>query len=314
MKRDILAVMLAVAAPLAAAAPKDLSALMTQGRLEADLGNAAAAAEAFAAAAAEPGAPDQLRREALVRLGAARRASGDAAGAFEAFGEVWARYRQDPEALYLLVQAVDVAPDRERWEKIWRQVTLVPRRSGPHPTWTVQWPGASARRGGYSGTPVSLDFEDGALGDVFRLIADVSRLNVVVFPHVRGTVTLRLQQVPWDAALDRILAPHGLVARRQGNVLWIGPPERQGRPRRFTGRPADVDFKDLPLEDAVRRLIAPAGMEAAFEPGIGGSVTLRLRSVPWDQALDLMLGVHGLGWRREGTRIRVFQISRNPGP
>src|SRR5262245_16532053 len=53
----------------------------------------------------------------------------------------------------------------------------------------------------YTGAPISLDFKDGDLQDIFRLFADISGLNVVVNPGVAGKVTLKLNEVPWDQAL-----------------------------------------------------------------------------------------------------------------
>jgi type IV pilus assembly protein PilQ len=73
----------------------------------------------------------------------------------------------------------------------------------------------------WSGHPVSLDFKDGDLQDVFRLFADISGLNVVVNPGITGKVTLKLTEVPWDQALDLILKINGLGYAIEDNVLRI---------------------------------------------------------------------------------------------
>ena len=57
------------------------------------------------------------------------------------------------------------------------------------------------------------------------MIADFTNFNVVTSDSVTGTVTLRLQDVPWDQALDIILQAKGLGVRKTGNVLWIAPKE-----------------------------------------------------------------------------------------
>src|SRR6202023_1145567 len=62
----------------------------------------------------------------------------------------------------------------------------------------------------FVGHPISLDFKDGDLQDIFRLFADISGLNIVVNPGVSGKVTLKLNEVPWDQALDLILKANGL--------------------------------------------------------------------------------------------------------
>jgi type IV pilus secretin PilQ/predicted competence protein len=73
----------------------------------------------------------------------------------------------------------------------------------------------------YTGAPISLDFKDGDLQDIFRLFADISGLNVVVNPGVSGKVTLKLNEVPWDQALDLILKTNGLGYTLEDNVIRI---------------------------------------------------------------------------------------------
>ena len=75
----------------------------------------------------------------------------------------------------------------------------------------------------YTGHPISLDFKDGDLQDIFRLFADISGLNVVVNPGVSGKVTLKLVEVPWDQALDLILKTNGLGYTLEENVIRIAP-------------------------------------------------------------------------------------------
>jgi type IV pilus assembly protein PilQ len=75
----------------------------------------------------------------------------------------------------------------------------------------------------YIGRRVSLDFKDADIGNILRLIAEVSDLNVIAGEEVQGTVTIRLVDVPWDQALDVILLTKGLGFVRVGNVLRIAP-------------------------------------------------------------------------------------------
>jgi type IV pilus assembly protein PilQ len=74
---------------------------------------------------------------------------------------------------------------------------------------------------GNLGTPISLDFKDGDLQDIFRLFADISGLNVVVNPGVSGKVTLKLNEVPWGRALELILKTNSLGCVLEGNVIRI---------------------------------------------------------------------------------------------
>ena len=73
----------------------------------------------------------------------------------------------------------------------------------------------------YAGRRISLDFKDVEIADVLRLIAEVSDLNVIAGDEVKGKVTIRLIDVPWDQALDVILLTKGLGFMRVGNVLRI---------------------------------------------------------------------------------------------
>jgi type IV pilus assembly protein PilQ len=73
----------------------------------------------------------------------------------------------------------------------------------------------------YTGEPISVNLKDVDLKDFFRLIHEISGLNVVLDPAVHGTLTLVLDDVPWDQALDIVLQNNGLDKQLQGNVLRI---------------------------------------------------------------------------------------------
>jgi type IV pilus secretin PilQ/predicted competence protein len=73
----------------------------------------------------------------------------------------------------------------------------------------------------YSGEPVSVNLKDVDLKDFFRLIHELSGLNVVVDPTVKGTLTIVLDEVPWDQALDIVLKNNDLDKQLDGNVLRI---------------------------------------------------------------------------------------------
>ncbi len=75
----------------------------------------------------------------------------------------------------------------------------------------------------YVGEKISIDFQDAELIHVFRLIADISGLNIVVSPDVKGKFSMRLTDVPWDQALDIILRNYGLSKSIAGNILRIAP-------------------------------------------------------------------------------------------
>ncbi|MDA8122423.1 MAG: type IV pilus secretin PilQ [Deltaproteobacteria bacterium] len=108
----------------------------------------------------------------------------------------------------------------------------VPQEAGPAmppgnaETNTQKW-GFAVRGSGdqrkYVGQRISLDFKDADILNVFRIIAEVSNLNIVTGDDVKGRVTLRLINVPWDQALDLVLQSKALGVRQEGNVLRIAP-------------------------------------------------------------------------------------------
>jgi type IV pilus assembly protein PilQ len=104
-------------------------------------------------------------------------------------------------------------------------VEIVPRAAAPTravgATKTSNDSGDAPRL--YSGTPVTFDFQSIAVRTALKIIADEAHLNIVTSDSVQGDVTLKLERVPWDQALDIILQAKGLDKRRSGNVIWIAP-------------------------------------------------------------------------------------------
>jgi len=83
----------------------------------------------------------------------------------------------------------------------------------------AQKPASSGAK--YTGEPISVNLKDVDLKDFFRLIHEISGLNVVLDPNVRGTLTIVLDDVPWDQALDIVLKNNDLSRQLDGNVLRI---------------------------------------------------------------------------------------------
>lgn len=78
----------------------------------------------------------------------------------------------------------------------------------------------------YTGNKLSLNFQDIPVRNVLQVLADFTEFNMITTDEVGGNVTLRLNEVPWDQALDLILKSKGLGQRRAGNVVWIAPIEK----------------------------------------------------------------------------------------
>jgi type IV pilus secretin PilQ/predicted competence protein len=106
----------------------------------------------------------------------------------------------------------------------------------------------------YTGEPFSFDFKDIDIKDLFRFIADISGLNVILDPSVRGSVTLKLTEVPWDQALDLITKNQGLGYTIEGNVIRIAPLskiEAEEKQRRLV---EEQQFLSAPLVTKIRPL------------------------------------------------------------
>ncbi|HET8699123.1 MAG TPA: type IV pilus secretin PilQ [Gammaproteobacteria bacterium] len=95
----------------------------------------------------------------------------------------------------------------------------------PAPKAASTGPGGFDESREYTGQRFSLNFQDIETRAALNIIAEQSNLNMVVSDTVQGSVTLRLQNVPWDQALDIILTTKGLDMRRNGNVIIVAPAE-----------------------------------------------------------------------------------------
>ena len=106
-------------------------------------------------------------------------------------------------------------------------VEISPRKAAPATgaitAATVSQAAATVAARGYTGKPVTFNFQDVPVRTVLQLIAEESNLNVVAADTVQGNVTLRLVNVPWDQALDIVLRAKGLDKRKDGAVIWVAP-------------------------------------------------------------------------------------------
>ena len=138
---------------------------------------------------------------------------------------------------------------------LFAQTTTVPTTNQPPTTETTGSQGGMGtledRQGGaqkqYTGEPFSFDFKDIDIKDLFRFIADISGLNVILDPSVRGSVTLKLTEVPWDQALDLITKNQGLGYTIEGNVIRIAPLSKIEAEEEQQRRVAEQQFLSAPL-------------------------------------------------------------------
>jgi type IV pilus assembly protein PilQ len=98
----------------------------------------------------------------------------------------------------------------------------------------------------YTGEPISVNLKDVDLKDFFRLIHEISGLNVVLDPNVHGTLTVVLDDVPWDQALDIVLKNNDLARELEGNVLRIATVDTLKK--EADGRRAQVESEAMAVE------------------------------------------------------------------
>ena len=103
----------------------------------------------------------------------------------------------------------------------------------------------------YKGERLTLNFQDIETRAVLQLLADTSGQNMVISDTVQGNVTLRLQNVPWDQALDIVMQTKGLDMRQDGNVILIGPA-------------AEIAAREKELAAAKKDLTAVAPLRSEF--------------------------------------------------
>ncbi|HET7570331.1 MAG TPA: type IV pilus secretin PilQ [Gammaproteobacteria bacterium] len=109
---------------------------------------------------------------------------------------------------------------------------------------------ARAQKKQYTGKRLTLNFQDISVRAVLQILADFTGLNMVVSDSVNGNITLRLQNVPWDQALDIILKSKGLAMRKHGNVIVVAPAKEIAQREQQQLQAKQQIQQLLPLESA----------------------------------------------------------------
>lgn len=103
----------------------------------------------------------------------------------------------------------------------------------------------------FTGQRISLNFQDIKIRALLQIIADVAHVNMVVSDAVKGSMALRLNNVPWDQALDIILRTQGLGQSRQGNVILVAPLQELAARRQAELQAEKQQQKLEPLQSAI---------------------------------------------------------------
>ena len=106
----------------------------------------------------------------------------------------------------------------------------------------------------FTGEPISLDLKDADIKDVFRTISQLTGLNIVIDPEVRGTVTVQLEDVPWDQALDLILKQNSLGYVLENNIMRIATTSKLQSEEGDRARLAEARQAAEPTRTVIKKL------------------------------------------------------------
>jgi serine/threonine protein kinase len=175
------------------------------------------------------------------------------------------------------------------------------------------------------GKPIDLDLKGTSLADALRMVSSACNLNIVLPDDVQATFSDRLSSVPCDQVFEVLLEAHGLWYEYspEANLVRVAPRrqldlEHEAAVQRAQegfkddklppGNAVDLDMKDVPLKDLVRMLGDAGKVNIVFPDEIAGSVTVRIKHVAWNHALEAVLESKGL-WYRYRDNGRLVRIA-----
>ncbi len=118
----------------------------------------------------------------------------------------------------------------------------------------------------YAGQKMSFDFVDTDIRNILKLLAEVANLNIVWGTDVEGKISMRLDNVPWDQALEMVLKPNGLTYQIEDEVLWVVP----------RAKLIDMEIAEKKRKGA---LMAAKRLQGVFEAKVVEFITVRHRPV-----------------------------------
>lgn len=143
----------------------------------------------------------------------------------------------------------------------------------------------------YVGERLTLNFQDLEVRAFFSIIADLTGMNVVVSDSVSGNITLRLQNVPWDQAVDIVLRTKGLSMRENGNVILVAPAQEIAEMERLEleSRQQVQQLEPLRSEFLQVNYAKAADIAGLIRGSEGGSLLSERGSVTIDQRTNTLL-------------------------
>ncbi|WP_044241432.1 type IV pilus secretin PilQ [Chondromyces apiculatus] len=190
---------------------------------------------------------------------------------------------------------------------------------------TVRAVSSYRRKSDASRVVVEVEGQEGALASVARegnalvlTVSDGPVHSMLSGKGVDGGVARRARVVAREEAFDDGV-PRVTTSFEQGKAVREASTEPDqadaflptiaGQQRRFTGRRVDLDLKDADIHNVLRLISDVGRVNIVTADNVSGAVTIRMRNVPWDQALETVLQAKGLGMVRQGNMIRVAPIA-----
>ena len=183
-------------------------------------------------------------------------------------------------------------------------------------------PSAQAQ-GPYEGQPVSLKVVQISVTDFFRTISELSGLNILIDPEVGGSLTLNVEQVPWDQLFDAVLQSQGLAKRIEGNLVRISTQDKLRAEQEISQSLKEATFLAADTLTVTKRLNYATGGEISgtLEPHLTprGSMnvddrtnTLIISDVPFGiDAVTSLINILDVAEKQVEIEARIIEASTN---
>jgi len=183
-------------------------------------------------------------------------------------------------------------------------------------------PSAQAQ-GPYEGQPVSLKVVQISVTDFFRTISELSGLNILIDPEVGGSLTLNVEQVPWDQLFDAVLQSQGLAKRIEGNLVRISTQDKLRTEQEIQQQLKEATFVAADTITVTRHLNYATGAEitGSLEPHLTlrGSMnvddrtnTLIITDVPYGiDAVSDLINILDVAGKQVEIEARIIEASTN---
>ena len=183
-------------------------------------------------------------------------------------------------------------------------------------------PSAQAQ-GPYTGQPVSLKVVQISVTDFFRTISELSGLNILIDPEVGGSLTLNVEQVPWDQLFDAVLQSQGLAKRIEGNLVRISTQDKLRAEQEINQSLKEATFLAADTLTVTKRLNYATGAEirGTLEPHLTprGSMnvddrtnTLIISDVPYGiDAVTSLINILDVAEKQVEIEARIIEASTN---